>query len=140
MTKESAHVYKQQQILSATPEKLILMLYNGCLKFMNDAIAAMEEKDVQKAHNACIRAQDIVSELMSVLNMDYPIAKELAALYEYVSYQLLQANMKKDAQCVANAKVVIVNIREGWIEAMKIARVHGALPQNQKVAGDSISV
>jgi flagellar protein FliS len=140
MTPESANVYKQQQILTATPEKLILMLYNGCLKFMGDAVAAMEGKDLQKAHNACIKAQDIVSELMSVLNMDYPISKELYALYEYVNHQLLQANMKKDAQCIANARIVITNIRDGWAEAMKIARVQGSAPQNQKVAGDSISV
>jgi flagellar protein FliS len=140
MTPESANAYRQQQILTATPERLILMLYNGCLKFMGESAVAMEEKDVQKAHNSCVKAQDIVSELMSVLNMDYPISKELYALYEYVNHQLLQANLKKDPQHIANAKVVITNIRDGWMEAMKIARAQGAAPQNQKVVGDSIVV
>jgi flagellar protein FliS len=140
MTPESANVYKQQQILTATPEKLILMLYNGCLKFMGEATTAIGAKDIQAAHKACVRAQDIVSELMSVLNMDYPISKELYTLYEYVNHQLLQANLKKDAQYIADARVVITNIRDGWIEAMKIARQQGVAPQNQKVVGDSISV
>ncbi|MDR3348874.1 MAG: flagellar export chaperone FliS [Acidaminococcales bacterium] len=143
MTPESAKVYKQQQILTATPEKLILMLYNGCLKFMNSAAAAIGDKDIQAAHNACVKAQDIVSELMSVLNMDYPISKDLYRLYEYANHQLLQANLKKDAQYIANAKVVITNIRDGWIDAMKIAREQGSkgpTPPSQKVVGDSISV
>ena len=140
MPLDSANVYKQQQILTAPPEKLILMLYNGCLKFMSEAAVAIAENDVQKAHNKLLRAQDIVSELMYALNMDYPIAKELMALYEYVKHQLVQANMKKDAQYITDAKVVITDIREGWIEAMKTARAQGDVPQNQKVAGDSITI
>lgn len=135
----SANAYKEQQILTAPPEKLILMLYNGCLKFMNDTISAIQSKDIQNAHNYCIRAQDIVSELMSTLNMDFAISKELMTLYEYVNYQLVQANLQKNAQCVIDAKDIIINIRDGWIDAMKTARAEGAAPQ-QKIVGDSISV
>ena len=138
---ESANAYKQQQILTAPPEKLILMLYNGCLKFMREAELAIADNDVQKSHNSLVRAQNIVSELMSSLNMDYPIAKELMALYEYVNHQLVQANLKKDAQLIDGARTVITDIREGWIEAMKIVRTQGdALPNSRIAAGDSITV
>lgn len=133
----SANAYKQQQILTATPEQLILMLYNGCIKFINESVKAMEEKDIQKAHNSCIRAQDIVTELMASLDMNYPIAKEMAALYEYANHELVMANMKKEASHLENAKMVITNIREGWIEAMKTARAQGAAPPSQKISGDS---
>lgn len=133
----SANAYKQQQVLTATPEQLILMLYNGCIKFMNDAAKAMDEKNIEKAHNACIKSQNIVTELISSLNMDYPISKELSDLYEYVSHEIAVANVKKDPQHLENAKEVIINIREGWVEAMKTARAQGAAPQSQKVSGDS---
>lgn len=133
----SANAYKQQQILTATPEQLILMLYNGCIKFINESIKAMEAKDIQQAHNSCIRAQDIVTELVASLDMQYPISKELATLYEYVSHELVTANLKKEPVHLDNAKMVITNIREGWVEAMKIARAQGAAPQNQKISGDS---
>ena len=136
MPSASANVYKQQQILTATPEQLILMLYNGCIKFINESAKAIEEKDVQKAHNACIRAQDIITELMASLDMNYPIAKEMAALYEYANHELVTANLKKEASHLENAKMVITNIREGWVEAMKTARAQGAAP-SQKISGDS---
>ena len=132
----NAQVYKQQQILTATPEQLILMLYNGCIKFINDSVVAMKENDIQKAHNACIRAQDIVTELVASLNMEYPISKELSALYEYASHELVTANLRKEPEHLDNAKMVITNIREGWIEAMKTARAQGGLSL-QKVSGDS---
>ena len=133
----NANVYKQQQILTATPEQLILMLYNGCIKFINDSVNAINGKDIQKAHNSCIKAQDIVIELVASLDMDYPISKELFTLYEYVNHQLVMANLKKEVEYLENAKMVITNIREGWVEAMKIARADGTSLQNQKVSGDS---
>jgi flagellar protein FliS len=136
----SADVYKQQQVLTAPPDKLVLLLYNGCLKFMSEAAGAIEKIDVQKAHNACVKAQDIVSELMSTLKMDYPVAKDLYRLYEYVNYQLVQANFKKDVQCLNSARKVITDIRDGWIDAMKIAREQSGVRPAQKAAGDSISV
>lgn len=137
MPSASANVYKQQQILTATPEQLILMLYNGCIKFINEADAAMKNNDIQKTHNACVRAQDIILELVSSLDPEYPISKELEALYEYANHELVVANLKKEAEHLENAKMIITNIREGWVEAMKIARAQGAAPSSQKVSGDS---
>ena len=139
MPQTNANVYKQQQILTATPEQLILMLYNGCIKFMNDAEKYIEEKDIEKAHQACIKAQDIIFELVSNLNMDYPISEELFLLYEYVGHKIVMANMKKEVQPLEEAKVVLSNVREGWVEAMKIARMEGKT-QNNKPLDASITV
>lgn len=133
----TANTYKQQQILTASPEQLILMLYNGCIKFMNEAEKAMEEKNIEKAHNACIKAQNIVLELISTLNMDYPISKELFLLYDYVEHELVQANVKKDPVHIDNARVVINNIREGWGDAMKIARAESKVQPQRKIGSDS---
>lgn len=132
LTNANANVYKQQQILTATPEQLILMLYNGCIKFMNDAEKHIEEKDIEKAHQSCIKAQDIIYELVSNLNMDYPISEELFLLYEYVGHKIVMANMKKEVQPLEDAKVVLQNVREGWMEAMKIARMEGKTQNNQQ--------
>ena len=137
-TSSNANVYKQQQILTASPEKLILMLYNGFLKFTNEAIVAIEDNNIEKAHNSCIRAQDIVCELMASLDMDYEISKELLNLYEYVEFEIVEANLKKDKKHLENAKMVITNIREGWVEAMKIAREDGNLPENTNMQSTSV--
>ena len=135
----NASVYKQQQILTASPEQLILMLYNGCIKFMNEAANAIEVKDLEKTHNTCIKAQNIVLELSSTLNMDYPIAKEMFLLYDYVEHELILANLKKDVQHIENAKYVLNNIREGWLDAMKTVRGQGATSYSQ-TAGGAISI
>ncbi len=132
----NADTYKRQQVLTASPEKLILMLYNGCLKFINEARSGIEEKDILKTNTACQKAQDIVDELVLSLNMDIEISKELARLYEYVNYEIIQANLKKDVVHLDNAKLVIGNIREGWTAAMKTVSASGTQPQ--KVSGDSV--
>ncbi|MFZ5945229.1 MAG: flagellar export chaperone FliS, partial [Bacillota bacterium] len=62
--------YKQQSVNTATPEKLLLMLLDGAVKFSGQARRALEEKDVEKANYYLIRCQDIVLELMGSLNME----------------------------------------------------------------------
>ncbi len=138
MASNSANAYKQQQILTASPEQLILMLYNGCIKFINEAVAGIEEKNIEKTHNSCIRAQNIVSELMHTLNMDYPISAELFRLYEYVEYELVHGNMEKNKERFNNGKRVITELREGWAEAMKKVREEGGVASAKHVAGDSV--
>ncbi len=64
-----ANVYKQQQIMTASPEELTLMLYNGAIRFVNESIQAIESKDLEKAHKSNMRAQDIVHELMITTDM-----------------------------------------------------------------------
>ena len=133
----NTNAYKQQQILTASPEQLILMLYNGCIRFINESAVGIEQENIEKTHNSCVKAQDIVTELIVNLNMDYPISKELFDLYEYTHYELVQANLKKDKQRLLNAKTVITNLRDGWAEAMKIARAEGT-NQSQNIVGDSV--
>lgn len=134
------NTYKQQQVLTATPEQLILMLYNGCIKFINEAEKHIENNSIEQAHNACIRAQDIVLELISTLNMEYPISKELFDLYEYVNYELMTANVNKETKNLQNAKTVMVNLREGWSEAMKIVRADADYQPPKTAVNAGISI
>ena len=87
--------YQEQSVMTASPGELTLMLYNGCIKFINQAKLFIEQKNIEKANNAIIRAQDIIQELMVTLNMDYEISKNLAALYDYMNRRLIDANISK---------------------------------------------
>lgn len=136
----NVNTYKQQQVLTATAEQLILMLYNGCIKFINEAEKHIENDSIEQAHNVCIRAQDIVLELIATLNMEYPISQELFNLYEYVNYELMTANVNKDIKNLQNARKVMVNLREGWNEAMKIVREDANYQPQQTVVNSSISI
>lgn len=114
--------YKQQSVNTATPEELTLMLYDGCIKFINIAKIAIEEKDYQTAHKNIIKAEDIITEFIVTLNMDYEISKNLKELYVFYYNLLVEANLKKDISILEEVKVFVVDIRNTWKEAMILAR------------------
>lgn len=114
--------YKQNVINTSTPQELTLMLYNGLVKFLKLGIEAIEENNPQSAHNNIIKAQNIIEEFMSTLNMDYDISKNLYSIYEYMSWQLVNANIKKDKAAIEEVVVFAEDLRNTWSQAMKLAK------------------
>jgi len=123
----TANAYKNQQIMTASPEELTLLLYNGALRFVNESITSMEQGDMQQSHNANLRAQAIVGEFMITLDMNYEISQTWLPLYEYVSHCLIQGNIKKDKEQLLHAKSVLSELREAWVGAMKQTRLAKAV-------------
>ena len=122
----AAEEYRRQQILNAPPEQLTLMLYDGCLKFMDEGIKAIEENKYEDANIFLQKAQRIISEFRVTLNMEYEISHQLLPLYNYVFDRLVEANMKSDSSKVTEAKEIISELRDAWAEAMKKARIEKA--------------
>jgi len=118
----TAEAYKRQQVMTATPEALTLMLYNGALKFMTEGMEALKNNEFEKANTALIKAQNIISEFRITLKMEYEISHQLLPLYNYVYDCLVQGNMKQDIEKIEEAKKIITELRNTWNEAMKIAR------------------
>ena len=118
----AAEAYKRQQVLTATPEALTLMLYNGALRFMTEGREAIEKKDFEEANNSLQKAQNIITEFRVTLNMEYEIAHQLLPLYNYVYDRLVEANMKSDVKQLDEAKNIITELRDAWAQAMKKAR------------------
>jgi len=122
MQNNAAEAYKRQQIMTATPEALTLMLYNGCLKFMSEGMDAIVAKDYEQANTSLQKAQRIISEFRITLNMKYEISHQLFPLYNYVYDRLVEGNMKSDVKMVEEAKGIITELRDAWAQAMKKAR------------------
>lgn len=116
---QMANAYKNQQIMTSSPEQLTLLLYNGALRFLNESIQAMEQGDLPKSNNANLRVQDIVHEFMYTLDMNYEISQTWAQLYEYTEHCLIQGNIKKDIGQLQQAKNMLEEMREAWAGAMK---------------------
>ncbi|HZK54561.1 MAG TPA: flagellar export chaperone FliS [Desulfosporosinus sp.] len=123
---QMANAYKNQQVMTASPEQLTLLLYNGALRFLNESMQAMEQGDIPKSHNANMRVQAIVREFMITLDMGYELSKDWARLYEYAEYSLIQGNIKKDVAQLQQAKAVLEDMREAWMGAMKQTHVSRA--------------
>mgnify|MGYP003620727550 FL=1 len=118
----SAEVYRQQQVMTATPEALTLMLYNGAIKFINESIEATKKKEYEKANTSCIKAQNIISEFRLTLKMEYEISKNLLALYNYAYDRLVEGNMNEDITKLEEAKGILSELRDAWAQAMKAVK------------------
>ena len=118
----ASEAYKRQQILTATPEALTLMLYNGALRFMTEGREALEKKNFEEANTALQKAQNIITEFRVTLNMEYDIAHQLMPLYNYVYDRLVEANLKSDVDKIDEAKHIISELRDAWAKAMVKAR------------------
>ena len=122
MVNNAAEAYKRQPIMTATPEALTLMLYNGCLKFIDEGIQSVKDKKWEDANTSLQKAQNIISEFRITLDMDYDISKQLMPLYNYTYDRLVEGNMKSDAAMLEEARGIIKELRDAWAQAMKKAR------------------
>ena len=122
MVNNAAEAYKRQQIMTATPEALTLMLYYGCLKFIDEGIQGVKEKQWEAANNSLQKAQSIISEFRITLDMDYEISHQLMPLYNYTYDRLVEGNIKSDVAMLEEAKGIIKELRDAWAQAMKKAR------------------
>ena len=117
--------YRKTQIETASPEALILMLYDGALKFIGQAEIAFEDNDIEMISNKLLRIQAIFTELLTSLDKDKggEIAVNLERLYIFFLEQLGEANIKKDPKPMLEIKPLIVELRDTWIKAMAKAGV-----------------
>ena len=111
--------YQKTSIETMSPGKLLLMLFDGAIKDLNRAKEAIDNKDINKAHNELVKVQDIITELMTTLKMDYEISNSLMSLYDYYLQQLVEANMKKDKTIIDEVLDFFVQMRDSWDQAIK---------------------
>ena len=120
--------YKRTSVETSPPGKLLLMLYNGCIKNIEHARTAINEKNPGLAHEQIVKAQDIIIELMATLNMDYDISQRLLSVYDYIYNQMVEANIKKDGELLDEIQVFLVDLRNTWQDA--IDKVQSSSPDN----------
>lgn len=114
--------YQQNSLNTASPGELTLMLYNGCLKFINLAKVAMEAKNIQEKNINMIKAQNIIQEFMVTLNMDVPMSKDLMAMYDYMYRRLIEANIKNDTKILDEVAGYISEYRDTWKQVIQLNR------------------
>ena len=115
--------YASNKILTASPGELTLMLYEGAIKFANIAQAAMENKEVEKAHNNVIKVRDIILEFQTTLNHNYAVAEDFNNIYEYIKYRLTEANLNKDPEIMEEILGHLRTLRDTWKEVMERSKM-----------------
>ena len=114
--------YANQSIFTASPEELALKLYEGALKFCNQAIVAVENKEYEKANELILKVQAIIREFQLKLDRSYDISSNFASLYSYILERLVAANVSKDLEILHEVRELLRNFRDMWKEAMVLAK------------------
>lgn len=114
--------YQKQAVTTSKPEDLTLMLYQGMVKFIRMSKIALQNKQLEECHTYNLRAQDILTELMVTLKMEYPVSASLQSMYDYMKSRLIEANLKKDPAILDEVEEYAVELTETWQEAMKQAK------------------
>lgn len=115
--------YQNTQIQTASQGKLIIMLFDGAIKFTRMAIQSLEKKEYSEVNYYTGRAQAIVNELRVTLDMDAgEIAQRLYGLYDYIYRRLIEANVKKSQEIMEEVIEMLSDLRETWIEVIKASK------------------
>ncbi|HEY2492060.1 MAG TPA: flagellar export chaperone FliS [Paenibacillus sp.] len=114
--------YRQSSVQTATPAQLLLMLFDGAIRFVRGGIEGIHEQDIQKANTLLSKAQTIISELTVTLNESYAAVEGLSSLYEYINHLLKESNIKKVTGPAEEALGYLVELRDTWAEAAILAK------------------
>lgn len=108
--------YLRTKILTASPQELRLMLYDGAIKFSRQAADALTAEDYETAYGALMRAQKIVLELSSSLNHEVApeLCSKLSGLYTFIYKKLVEANFQRKIEPVQDALKILEYERETW--------------------------
>jgi flagellar secretion chaperone FliS len=113
---DPTRAYREQSVLTATPGQLVLMLYDGCLRFLAQAAQAMRDGDDREAGRRLGRAEAILDELLSTLDLEQGgvIASRLQGIYVFCSQQLLHARSASDAALIEQVAELLGELRDAW--------------------------
>lgn len=129
--KAIAQEYKRKQIETAKPGELIVMLYDAALdslKRSKEALQIQGPERIEAFHNALVKAQNIVTELLVALDLEKggEVAKNLFRLYEFMHRRLVDANITKTVEPIEEVQGLLETLREAWVE------VQGVVPADTK--------
>ena len=115
--------YKQQSVLTATRGQLVVMLYDGCLRFLHQSAYAMRDGDVVVAGNRMSRAEAIIDELLTTLDLEQGgvIASRLQGIYVFCAKQLIEARLSGDADMIDTVAGLLAELRESWAQVAATA-------------------
>ncbi len=115
MSANAYQVYRKTQVSTASQGELLIMLFDGAIKFAGQAKELIEQRNYEAANEKLIRTQDIVHELISSLNLDTgEIAQSLYQLYRYMYDRLVEANLQKKTDPLQEVLHMLAELRDTW--------------------------
>lgn len=115
--------YKKNQIETATPEQILILLYDGAIQYLNRAKVALNEQNVAQFHSNVLSCEKIIMEFMNTLDMkrDVKLAQNLYQLYDYLYNTLVKAGVSQNVDDINEVLKHLTGLRETWQKAIEIA-------------------
>lgn len=128
--------YFENQVNTASPEQLLIMLYNGAIRFVGEAEEAMASKKIAYRGERISKVIAILSELSATLDHESggEIAANLESLYDYMIRTLLAANIQDDASKLVEVREMLSGMRDTWLDAIDKVRSEQAAEVSESVA------
>ncbi len=115
MENERIHHYRETQIKTASRGKLVVLLYDGLIRFLDIALENLPEKRYDIVNTNILKAQDILSELILSLNMEAgEVSQKLLSIYSFLNMKLIDGNMKKDTEAIKFVRRMCGELRDAW--------------------------
>ncbi|GGA67225.1 flagellar export chaperone FliS [Ornithinibacillus halotolerans] len=114
--------YQNNAVNTASGGELTLMLYNGCLKFIKQAMKDVQEKNYENKNTNIQKAQAIIQELIVTLDQNADISKQIMPLYNYMYQRLMEANMKNDLDILEEVQGLVTEFRDTWKQVILLNR------------------
>lgn len=114
--------YIEQGVMTASPIDLVIMLYDGCIKNLKLAKMHHEEGKQEEVKQCVLKAQDIITELVMSLNLNYEIAKQLMSLYEFMLLSMIRFLGDKNIDHIMPLIDMLSELRDTWVQVAKANR------------------
>lgn len=114
VTNKAYQAYQNNSVNTASGGELTLMLYNGCMKFIKQAMKDINEKNYEGKNKNIQKAQNIIKELMITLDQNIEISKQILPLYEFMLFQLKEANINNDSEKLEEVLGFVTEFRDTW--------------------------
>jgi flagellar secretion chaperone FliS len=114
-TASPAAAYRRGDVLAATPGQLVVLLYDGALRFLRQATSALREREIERAHNTLRYAERIIGHLDATLDYEQgELPQRLHSIYAFCLLHLGQARMSLDPRKVEEVSEMLGELREAW--------------------------
>ncbi len=116
--------YLKNQIATASKEQLLIMFYDGAIRFTAQARLAIEKQDIEGRNYGIQKASAIVTELAATLdhNIGGKIAEDLDALYAFMLKEYNNASVKNDISPLVTIEKILSDLRQAWVQAIDITK------------------
>jgi flagellar protein FliS len=127
MSSKAYKAYQSTQVTTAKPEKILLMLYEGCIKYVKISRIKMKEKKISEKGKNISKALAIVSELMNTLDHEVggQLSQDLENLYMFIMDKLIDANIHNKIEDLDIVEKLLTTLYEAWTDVVNYPRPDG---------------